>query len=483
MRFKLVLRVLGLLVVIVSLSMIWPLYWSLSDGTPDSSSFFLSIALGISMGVILFIVGAGEDYQELGVREAFAVVSLSWVVASAVGALPFYLSHSVPSYTDGFFEAMSGFTTTGATILTNIESNPRGILFWRSLTHWLGGMGIIVLSLAILPFIGVGGMQLFKAEVPGPTPEKLTPRVQQTAVLLWGVYVLLSLIETVALALGGMNLFESLTHTFGTMATGGFSPLNGSIGQYNSPYFDWVITLFMFLAGANFALHYMFLRGKWKSWWQDEEFRFYLKVVLFATFSIAATLYLSGQVSSIEKAIRDGAFQVVSIITTTGFATANFDVWPYYSKMILFLLMFIGGCAGSTGGGIKNVRIIVLVKRVGMEIIHLLHPQQIVRLRLNGRVLKDDVLASVTAFFILYMLLFAVFSVVMAATGLDVLEAMSSVAATLGNIGPGFGQVGPIGNYSGISDVGKWVLSLCMLLGRLEIFTVVMLFVPGTWRQ
>ncbi|SMG26549.1 TrkH family potassium uptake protein [Dethiosulfovibrio salsuginis] len=483
MRLRLVLRVLGLLVGIVSLSMIWPLYWSLSDGTADWGAFVVSILAGLSIGAAMFALGKGEDYQELGIREAFAVVSLSWVVASAVGALPFYLSQSVPTYTDGFFEAMSGFSTTGASILTDIESNPRGILFWRSLTHWLGGMGIIVLSLAILPFIGVGGMQLFKAEVPGPTPEKLTPRVQQTAVLLWAVYVLLSALEVGALALGGMNMFESLTHTFGTMATGGFSPLNGSIGQYDSAYFDWVITLFMFLAGANFALHYMVLRGKWGSWWNDEEFRFYLKVVLFSTFSVALSLYLSGQVSTFERSLRDGAFQVVSILTTTGYATADFDRWPFYGKMVLFLLMFLGGCAGSTGGGIKNVRIMVLIKRVGMEISHLLHPQQIIRLRLNGRVLKEDVLASVTAFFIIYVLLFAGFSLAMAATGLDLIEAFSSVAATLGNIGPGFGQIGPTGNYSAISITGKWILSLCMLLGRLEIFTVVMLFVPGTWRQ
>lgn len=483
MRFRLVLRVLGLLVGIVSLSMIWPLYWSLSDGTADSGAFVASILAGLSIGTVMFAMGKGEDYQELGIREAFAVVTLSWVVASAIGALPFYLSHSVPTYTDGFFEAMSGFSTTGASVLTEIESNPRGILFWRSLTHWLGGMGIIVLSLAILPFIGVGGMQLFKAEVPGPTPEKLTPRVQQTAVLLWGVYVFLSALEVVVLALGGMDLFESLTHTFGTMATGGFSPLNGSIGQYDSAYFDWVITIFMFLAGANFTLHYMALRGKWGSWWRDEEFRFYLKVILFATFSVTLSLYLSGHVPTLEKAFRDGAFQVVSIITTTGYATVDFDLWPFYGKMVLFFLMFLGGCAGSTGGGMKNVRIMILIKRVGLEIAHLLHPQQIVRLRLNGRVLKDDVLASVTAFFILYVLLFTGFSVAMAATGLDLLEAFSSVAATLGNIGPGFGQIGPTGNYSAISDIGKWILSLCMLLGRLEIFTVVMLFVPGTWRQ
>ncbi|MCF4151002.1 TrkH family potassium uptake protein [Dethiosulfovibrio sp. F2B] len=483
MRFGLVSRVLGLLCAIVSLSMTWPLYWSLKDGSNDIRAFLAAIAVGFISGAALYLAGRGEDYQELGIREAFAVVTLSWVLASAVGALPFYFAGSVDTYTDGFFEAMSGFTTTGASILTDIQSNPRGILFWRSLTHWLGGMGIIVLSLAILPFIGVGGMQLFKAEVPGPTPEKLTPRVQQTAVLLWGVYVLLSGAEVLALAAGGMDLFESLTHTFGTMATGGFSPLNGSIGQYGNPYFDWVITIFMFLAGANFTLHYMALRGKPLSLWRDEEFRFYTKVILFSTVTITLSLLVFGGYASAERALREAAFQVVSIVTTTGYATADFDLWPQYCRFLLLLLMFVGGCAGSTGGGMKNVRIMVILRRVGMEIKRLLHPRQVIKIRLNGTVLRDDVITSVTAFFILYIVLFALATLAMAAMGLDLTAAISSVAATLGNIGPGLGMVGPTQNYHWICAPGKWLLSLCMLLGRLEIFTVVMLFFPGTWKR
>lgn len=483
MRYRLVLKVLGLLVAIVSLSMIWPLYWSYTDGTADLKAFVISMAIGLAAAAVLFGLGRGDKYGELGLREAFAVVSLSWVFASLVGALPYCLAHSVPTFTDGFFEAMSGFTTTGASVLTDIESNPRGILFWRSLTHWLGGMGIIVLSLAILPFIGVGGMQLFKAEVPGPTPEKLTPRIQQTAVLLWGVYMLLTALETAVLCMGGMDLFQSLTHSFGTLATGGFSPLNGSVGQYRSPFFEWVITVFMFLAGANFTLHYMVLKGKWGSWWKDDEFRFYLWVVLFATVTIWLSLVFSGTAESLGEAFRDSAFQVVSVITTTGFMTKDFNLWPGYARMALFILMFIGGCAGSTGGGIKNVRIMVVLKRVGMEIKHLLHPQQVIRIRLNGKPLKEEVLTSVTAFFIVYLLLFFGFSLAATAAGLDFEEALSGVAATLGNIGPGLGSVGPAGNYSAVSFAGKWLFSVCMLLGRLEIFTVIMLFVPGTWRQ
>lgn len=483
MRYRLVLKVLGLLTAIVSLSMLWPLYWSFADGSEDFFPFLKSIGLGLGSAVLLFGLGWGDKYRDLGLREAFAVVTLSWVCASLVGALPYYLSHSVPTYTDGFFEAMSGFSTTGASVLTDIESNPRGILFWRSLTHWLGGMGIIVLSLAILPFIGVGGMQLFKAEVPGPTPEKLTPRIQQTAVLLWGVYLLLTGLQVAALCLGGMNFYESLTHSFGTLATGGFSPLNGSVGQYGNPYFEWVITVFMFLAGANFTLHYMVLRGKLNSWWRDDEFRFYLTVVFFATVTIWISLVLSGSEGTAGDAFRDSAFQVVSVITTTGFMTADFNLWPSYARTALFLLMIIGGCAGSTGGGMKSVRLLVVIKRVGMEIKHLLHPQQVVRIRLNGKPLKEEVLTSVTAFFIAYMLLFFGFTLALSATGLNLEEAVSGVAATLGNIGPGLGSLGPASNYSHVSVMGKWLFSTCMLLGRLEIFTVIMLFVPGTWRQ
>ncbi|PIE55486.1 MAG: potassium transporter [Dethiosulfovibrio peptidovorans] len=483
MRYGLVCRVLGLIGAIVSLSMLWPLWWSLKDGSADRIPFICGIAIGLGIGVVLYCLGRGQDYQELGIREAFAVVSLSWILASSIGAVPFYMAGTTSTYTDAFFEAMSGFTTTGASILSDIESNPRGILFWRSLTHWLGGMGIIVLSLAVLPFIGVGGMQLFKAEVPGPTPEKLTPRVQQTAVLLWGVYVLLSFLEVLALSIAGMNLFDALTHTFGTMATGGFSPLNGSVGQFHNPVFDWIIIVFMFLAGANFALHYMVLQGKLLALWYDEEFRFYFKVIAFSSLSIMAFLMFSGSYSSLEKAFRDATFQVVSIVTTTGYATADFDTWPQYTRFLLLLLMFIGGCAGSTGGGIKNVRIMVVLRRVGVELRRLLHPQQLIKMRLNGRPLREDIITSVTAFFLLYMVLFAVGTAAMAAMGLDLLSALSSVAATLGNIGPGLESVGPTQNYGAICIPGKWLLSLFMLLGRLEIFTVIMLFMPGTWRQ
>jgi trk system potassium uptake protein TrkH len=378
---------------------------------------------------------------------------------------------------------MSGFTTTGASVFTNIEANPRGILFWRDLTHWLGGMGIIVLSLAVLPFLGVGGMQLYKAEVPGPTPEKLTPRIRQTALLLWGVYLLFSAVETVLLMFGGMDLFEALTHTFGTMATGGFSPLNGSIGQYGSAYIDWVITVFMFLAGANFALHYLMLKGNLSAWWQDEEFRFYIKILAFSVGTATALLYFSGTYSTVLDSLRYGAFQVVSITTTTGYVTADYEKWPFYIQYLLLFLMFVGGCAGSTGGGMKNVRIMLLVKLVKTELHRLLHPKAIIPIRLGKKAISYDVMGSVTAFFVLYIGLFAIAALAMAAMGVDVLTAIASVAATIGNIGPGLGTVGPTENYAHIPFLGKWILCLCMLLGRLEIYTVMILFLPTAWRR
>lgn len=483
MRPAVVAKVLSLLCAIVSLFMVFPILWSLVDGSGDLFPLLWGMGAGLGVSALLFMVGSKAKVGDLGLREAFAVVSLSWVLASAIAGIPYLLNGTVPTYTEAFFEAMSGFTTTGATVLTDIQSNPRGILFWRDLTQWLGGMGIIVLSLAVLPFLKVGGMQLYKAEVPGPMPEKITPRVHQTALLLWGVYLLLSLLQTSALLLGGMSLFESLTHTFGTMATGGFSPLNRSIGQYGNAYFEWVIILFMFLAGTNFVLHFLLLRGDPGAWWRNEEFRFYVKLLAVAVMLAAAFLFLSGTYEKLSDSIRYGAFQVVSIVTTTGFVTADFGLWPNFLQYLLLLLMFVGGCAGSTVGGIKNMRIMVLVKHVKAELQRLLHPRAIFTVRIGGKVLEREVISSVTAFFVMYIGLFALAAMAMSALGLDVLTAIASAAAAIGNIGPALGSVGPSSNYAHVPAAGKWILSFCMLLGRLEIYTVMMLFLPGTWRR
>ena len=485
MKYHIVLRVLGLLSAIISLTMIFPLIWSIIDQSDDVVPFLMSITLGVGIGSVLYLLGdRSREYAELNVREAFAVVSLAWVMASAIGALPYYFGEYLPTYTDAFFEAMSGFSTTGATVLTDIEANPRGILFWRSLTHWLGGMGIIVLSLAILPFIGVGGMQLFKAEVPGPTPEKLTPRIQQTALMLWAVYVIISAAETVVLLFCGLNLFDSLTHTFGTMATGGFSPYNDSIAAFRSPLIEWVIIIFMFLAGTNFVLHLLALKGKLNAFWKDEEFRFYLKFTMACIVIVTSVLMFNTHYGSFADTVRISTFQVISIMTTTGYVTSDFNLWPQALRFLMLLLMFAGGCAGSTGGSMKQVRLLILFKRVKLEIRRLLHPQQILRVRFNNSVLGLDVIGSVTAFYILYMMLFVGFSFIMVGVmGADLETGISSVAATLGNIGPGLAGVGAVENYAFINTPGKLILSFCMLLGRLELFSVVMLFVKGTWRQ
>lgn len=484
MRFKIITNILGLIVEVVSLFMLLPLGWAVLDKSPDARPIFVSMIIGMALGAILLLIGGRLSREEMRPKEALVTVGLSWILASAIGSLPFWLSGAVPTFADAFFESVSGFTTTGATVLTNIEVNSRGILFWRSLTHWLGGMGIIVLGLAILPFLGVGGRQLFRAEVPGPVPEKLTPRIHQTALLLWGVYVFLTVLETLLLYLGGLSFFEALTHTFGTVATGGFSPLNGSVGQYNSVYVDVVITIFMFIAGANFALHYKLLMKKdLTAWWRDEEFRFYLYIVLGSIATISFVLLKNQIYSSLAQTARYVSFQVVSVLTTTGFVTADFEQWPAYAQLLLLILMLIGGCAGSTGGGMKVVRVMVLLKHAGIELKKLIHPRAHYSMKLNKKVVEKDVILSITAFFSLYMIVFVVAFLLLSLMGLDLISSIAAVTATLGNVGPGLGVVGPMDNYSTLEAPIKWILSFCMLFGRLELYPMMALFLPDSWRS
>jgi trk system potassium uptake protein TrkH len=468
--------------------------WAVIDGTDDFQAFVLSLVCGAGFSFALFQLGSGRaDYEELGIREALAVVGLSWVIATAVGALPYVLTDVLHTYTDAFFETMSGFTTTGATTMTNIEGAPRGLLFWRGMTQWRGGMGIIVLSLAILPFLGVGGRELYKVEVPGPTPEKLTPRMQQTALLLWGIYVLLTAVETVFLMFGGMDFFDALNHSFTTIATGGFSPRNASIAHYRSPYIEWVVTIFMFLGGANFAIHYLFLtgflRGRRQNWhkiWKNDEFRFYLYFVCAATALVAVALVLGGLHTNLGNAVRSAAFQVLSMVTTSGFFSENYDLWPYFAQCLMLLLLFVGGCAASTAGGMKMVRILVLVRTIRAEIWNLLHPRAILRTKVNGKVISQVALNSITAFFMLYMWILGAACLVVTALGnnqLDILTAFSGVLASLSNLGPALGPLGPLGNYAWLPSSVKWVFSFCMLAGRLELYAALLLFFPATWKR
>ncbi len=490
MRFGLILAVLARLNLFVGLAMLAPIIFAWQDAHRDlvPISIAMGITLAISGGVSLFFRSSKGDISH---REGMMIVALGWATAGFFGALPFFIAKifgpmNVENLINSYFESISGFTTTGASVLgatVSIESLSRGILFWRSLTHWLGGMGIIVLAVAILPYLGVGGMQLFHAEAPGPTKEKLRPRIRETAATLWLVYVMLSAVETFLLMLAGMSLFDALCHTFGTMATGGFSTRNASVGAFHSGTIDLIIIVFMFLAGANFSLHYLALTGKLKTYWRNSEFRYYFGIVIAAVFALSAVLYLSGTYTSIIDSIRYGAFQSISIMTTTGFATADFELWPIVLQLMLLTFMFIGGCAGSTGGSIKIVRIVLLFKYAYRELFRLVHPRAFASVKFGGKVVHKDILESIGGFFVLYMCIFVISSIIIAGMGMDLITSLSSVAATLGNIGPGLGIVGPTEHYFAIPLLGKVLLIFCMILGRLEIYTVLILLVPEFWKK
>jgi trk system potassium uptake protein TrkH len=377
---------------------------------------------------------------------------------------------------------MSGFTTTGATVFTRIDGQLESILFWRGLIQWLGGMGIVVLFLAIFPLFGVGVLQLYRGEVPGPTPDRLVPKIGQTAKLLWGVYVILSLCQIILLWLGGMSVYDAVLHTFTTMATGGFSPRADSIGAYDSVYIEAVVIIFMLLAGANFSLHFAAVQGRFRVYWRDPEFRFYLGVVVVVT--LILTLLLAARaVFPLATAFRHSLFQVVSLTSTTGFASSDFEQWPIFAQFALLLLFFFGGCAGSTGGAIKHMRIILLIKHAYWQLYRLLHPRAVASLRLGDQNISGDVLIVVQAFFVLYMAGFAVATLGLTLFDIDILTSLSAVASTLGNVGPGLGEVGPYDDYAGLPHAAKWVLSTCMLLGRLEFSALLVMCLPAFWKS
>lgn len=482
MRWRYVLYVVGILTVFLALAMTLPLLAGLWYRDESVVSLLKSIAITAGCGLAMYGLFRSEKTETISQREGMAIVAAGWTAVGLFGALPFYMGGEFASFTDAFFESVSGFTTTGSSILTDIEGISKGLLFWRSLIQWLGGMGIIVLSLAILPFLGVGGMQLYKAEVPSPVPDKLKPRIRDTAKILWQVYALFTLVEALLLMLGGMSFYDALCHAFTTMPTGGFSPKGASIAAYDSLYFDIVITVFMLLAGINFSLHYQMLRGKPLAFWQDSECRFFLGLAALLTVVVTLDIWRDAY-ASLWEALRYGAFQVASILTTTGYATADYETWPAMSQVILLLCMFIGGSAGSTGGGMKCLRIMLCVKFCYKELFCLIHPHAVVRLKIAGKSIPDDVTRSVLGFLSLYILLFAVCAVILAGMGVDFVTAFGAVAATIGNIGPGFGAVGPVENFAAIPEAGKWLLIWCMLLGRLEIYTVIVLLVPEFWRR
>ena len=462
----------------IGVSMIFPLIWAFYYGEKESIIFIACISITFIFGYLLTLIKSNDEGLRL--IEGLAVVSLGWAAISAFSALPLFLSGTL-GYLDAYFETMSGFTTTGATVIMNIDILPKSILFWRSMTQWIGGMGIIVLAVAILPALSIGGMQMFNAESPGPKLDKLKPQIRETAKILYGVYLIFTGAEILLLIVGGMGFFDATCHTFCTLATGGFSTRNASVAYYNSTFIEAVITFFMFLSGANFMLHYAALKGK-LNYFKDKEFIFYVVVLLGAVLVMTADLRYS-VFNSLSDAFRYSSFQVVSIMTTTGFTTSNFDAYPALSRMILLILMFIGGCAASTGGGIKNIRIIILLKYFYREIYQFVHPNAILSIKVGEDTIPDDVLKGVMGFFMGYILIFIVSTLIITAYGIDIITALSSVAATLGNVGPGLGLVGPMYTYALLPDLLKILLTFCMWIGRLEIFTVMVLFVPDFWKE
>ncbi|MBP8849301.1 MAG: TrkH family potassium uptake protein [Breznakibacter sp.] len=481
-NFRFVWLVLGLLLVVegilILLTSIIPLIYNEADFT-----LFLGCGASIILfgGLIAFL--NRKTSREVGKREGYLAVTLVWIVMSLFGAIPYWINGAIPSYTDAFFETMSGFTTTGATILNNIESLSHGILFWRALTQWVGGMGIIVLSLAILPLLGIGGMQLFGAEATGLTTDKLHPRIKETAKRLWLIYVLFTVAEVALLWIGGMSLFDAVCHSFTTMATGGYGTKQAGIAYYNSPYIEYVIIAFMYIAGVNFTLYYWLFKGKFETFFKDEEFRFYTGITFLFTIVISVILYFAQIGGGIENSFRDSLFQVVSILSTTGFGTVDYMLWPLVAAILLLLTMFISASAGSTSGGIKVVRITILIKNSYYELKRLIHPSAIIPIRLNNRAVPTPIVTSVLAFVSTYFFIFGFGTMIMTGCGLPLDSAAGSVATCMANIGPGLGNTGPASTFAHISDFGKWFLSACMLLGRLELFTVLLLFAPEFWKK
>lgn len=480
-QYKAILSVIGFLLILVGFFMMLGIPFSLYYGDDDILALIISGLATSIIGGITFLLTRQKNV-EIKKRDGYIVVSLGWFVMALFGAIPFVVHGSIPSYTDAFFETMSGFTTTGASILNDIESLPHGLLFWRSITQWLGGMGIIVLSLAILPILGIGGMQLFVAEVPGPTKDKIHPRVKETAKRLWGIYFILTIGETILLLLGGMNLFDAINHSFTTMATGGFSTKQNSIAAFESPFIHYVITIFMFLAGMNFSVHYYLLHARFNILKKNEEFRFYTIFIIAASVIIAFALFTTNY-SDFEKSFRDSLFQVVSIVTTTGFITADYESWGLFFQLIFFLLLFVGGCAGSTGGGIKIVRHLLLIKNSLLELRRLIHPRAVIPVRFNNSSVGQEIVSNILAFFQFYLGVFIFGTIIMSLLGMDFLTSIGSVATSLGNVGPAIGSVGPVYNFAHIPDLGKWVLSFLMLLGRLELFTILIIFSPAFWKK
>lgn len=482
MRFNIqqILMINGILLMLNGVFMILCLPVSLYYNDGAWQGFFISGLLTSLTGLSLYLSFKDITNKTLRKRDGYLIVTTGWLIMSVFGTLPFILTGNIPGITDAFFETVSGYTTTGATILQDIEILDESILLWRSITQWLGGMGIIVLTVAILPMLGIGGMQLFIAEVPGITYDKIKPRITETAKRLWGIYLLLTALECILLYVAGMSLFDAVNHSLTTMASGGFSTKQDSIAQFNSPLIEYIIIVFMFLAGTNFSLIYFGMHWKFNRVWENEEFRWYLK------FTIALSVFLGIFIffftgHPVERSFRESLFQVISIITTTGFVTADYTDWGPFITVIFLIFMFIGASAGSTSGGIKIVRHIVLIKNSLLEIKRQLHPNAVIPVRINKHAIRQEITFNVLAFIMIYLIIFAMGCLALSLMGVDFMTSVGAAATSLGNVGPGIGGVGPMYNFAYIPDPGKWLLALLMLLGRLELFTILMMFSPHFW--
>ena len=481
MRIKVVLHYLGLLIAIIGLAMLLPLVWSLFNNGTDTPAFAISMAISLGSGLLLWRL-LPVTKGRMSRREAILMVAGSWIAASFFSALPYVISGALPNFLDAYFEAMSGYTATGSTVFTSIETQAQGILLWRSLTQWLGGMGIIMLFVALFPLLGIGAAYLVEAETPGQQGERLTARIQDTAKALWLIYLGLTAMEFISLLIARMSIFDALTVTFTTIPTGGFTPTDLSIGAYNSVFVESIVIFFMIASGVNFGLYFFLI---WKRQplrlFRNSEFKLYIGLLITATLVIFWSLTVNSGMSS-GQALREGAFQTVSIMTTTGFVTADFNTWPEFARSVLLILMVIGASAGSTGGALKVIRLLVLAKYTYRRILLAFNPRAVIPLKIDGSIIPEGVVSRIIGLAILYFVTIIGCFLIMGALGLDNTTSLSSVITCLGGVGPGLGGVGPSANFALIPPLGKGVLTFCMLAGRLELFTLLMLFTPAFWR-
>ncbi|SEC85268.1 trk system potassium uptake protein TrkH [Tenacibaculum sp. MAR_2009_124] len=495
LNFKIIYRFLGITAILNGLFMWMAVPFSVYFEEDQALGILNAGIITITLGALLFFFNKPTS-KNIQTKEGYLIVTLGWLMLTSTGMLPYLLTGSIPSVTDAFFETISGYSTTGSSILKDIESMPKGILFWRSATHWIGGMGIIVLTIAILPLLGIGGMQLFMAEAPGPSADKLHPRITDTAKRLWLIYVLLTVVEFLLLKLAGMTWFDAINHSMATVSTGGFSTKNASIAHWNGmPFIQYIIIFFMFVAGTNFVLTYYALKGEVNKVLRNEEFKYYMFSILGISLIIAVAIIFFPDTNlqtsihhpmiygKMESAVRHSLFSVISVVTTTGFVSADFTMWSFFVTGIFFSLFFVGGSAGSTSGGVKIVRHIVMLKNSFLEFKKSLHPNAIIPVRYDGKAVSQSIVFNILSFFILYMLIFIVGTVILAFFGLDIKSALGACASSLGNIGPAIGSVSPVDNFSHLSTGAKWFCSFLMLIGRLELFTVLILLTPFFWRK